>query len=125
MGMASVVYLLDDDEAVRESVAAILTLHDITVHAYGLASAFLAACFNAERACLLIDIHLEDGNGVETLSELRRRGVKLPAILMSGRIQHQGDREFEGLEPFVFLEKPIDGDAVALLLDDLMPENDR
>ncbi len=123
--MSWVVYLLDDNEAVRESVAAILGLHDITVHTYESAEIFQSLHFDEPRACLLIDIHLGDGNGIETLSALRKRGVQLPAILMSGRVQAQEPAEFEGLEPVVFLEKPIDGDAIAAMLEDMLNDGER
>jgi two-component system, LuxR family, response regulator FixJ len=118
--MSSLVYLLDDDEAVRESLAAILGLHDITVETFATAAAFLSAQFETHRSCLLIDIHLADGNGVETLSSLRRRGVTLPAILMSGRIEPRDRQEMENLGPVIFLEKPIDGDALAALLEEML-----
>ena len=48
--------------------------------------------------------------------------MRLPAILMSGRVQAQDPTEFEGLEPVVFLEKPIDGDAIAEMLADMLSD---
>lgn len=118
--MSSVVYLLDDDEAVRESVAAILQLNDVTVHTYASAVAFEGVQFEDDRSCLLIDVHLADGNGIEMLSTLRKKGVTIPAIVMSGRMEPGYSQALKKLAPVVWLEKPIDGDAVVGLLDELL-----
>ncbi|WP_158285660.1 response regulator [Pseudohoeflea suaedae] len=117
--MASIVYLLDDDESVRESVTALLELCGATVHPYATAAAFASARFPEDGACLLMDVHLTDGNGLEMLRALRQRGVALPAIVMSGCLDLEQSRLGECLAPVLWLEKPVDGEVIIGMLDEL------
>ena len=107
------VYVLDDDEAVRDSIASILAMHGAIVETFGSLGETREAKFDGKPGILLFDICLEDGFGHEFLVELRHRGVSLPAILMTGRFDSMT------IEPIrqicdIIAEKPIDGDDLAM-----------
>jgi FixJ family two-component response regulator len=101
------VFVVDDDRGVRRSLAALGRAHGLRVEAYASADAFLAAYDPARPGCLLLDVRLAAGNGLDLLDELRRRGDALPILVLTG----YGDvptsvRAFRG-GAVDFLEKPV------------------
>ena len=107
------IYLLDDDEAVCESLAAIFELHGAKVQTFYSLSETRNATLDGQPGILVFDIQLSDGLGHELLIELRCRGIALPAILMSGRSQIKDSLSSRELQE-IFVEKPVDGDALAV-----------
>jgi two-component system response regulator FixJ len=79
-----VIYVIDDDDAVRDSLHMLLESHGFPVRTYASGSAFLRDVPTDASACLLIDVNMPDMNGLELLDELRKRGVTIPAIFMTG-----------------------------------------
>ncbi|MEJ1969171.1 MAG: response regulator [Rhizomicrobium sp.] len=80
-----IVYVVDDDEAVRDSTLALLESEDIVGRAYALARDFLAEFDAARAGCLIFDVHMPEMSGIELLMLLRARGVATPAIILTGR----------------------------------------
>ena len=84
MPVPGIVYVVDDDEAVRDSVSMLLQIHGITARTYPSGGAFLRDLAPEKNACLLIDLNMPGMTGFEVLAELQRRGIAIPAIVMSG-----------------------------------------
>ncbi|MGL4291318.1 MAG: response regulator transcription factor, partial [Phreatobacter sp.] len=92
------VIVVDDDEAVRNSLKFALELEGLEVRLYGGADELLAGPRLPAEGCLLIDYRMPLMTGVELVRTLRARQVKLPAILMTvdataelrGRAQRTG-----------------------------------
>jgi FixJ family two-component response regulator len=82
--MAPVVFVVDDDDAVRASVLNLLAAEGIEAHGFAAASAF----FEQERpdasACLVCDIKMPELGGLEVQAELARLGADIPIIFMTG-----------------------------------------
>ena len=78
-----VVLIIDDDPAILASLKFSLEIEGYRVRTYSSAKALLAEATRKERGCLVIDYNLPDSNGLEVLSEVRRRGVAMPAILIT------------------------------------------
>jgi two-component system response regulator FixJ len=68
------VYVVDDDPAVRRSLTVLGRAHRLTVQAYASAQAFLAAYDPERPGCLLLDIRLAVGSGLDLQDRLRQRG---------------------------------------------------
>jgi two-component system response regulator FixJ len=108
----SVVYIVDDDGAVRESLEISLNLAGYRVEAFGSALSFLAAHSPRQSGCLVTDIRMPDMDGLELQVELTRRGAALPVIVITGhgdvplavRAMKAGASDF--------LEKPFARDAL-------------
>jgi two-component system response regulator FixJ len=83
-GADSVVYVVDDDEAVRDSLGLLLEAHGIGCQTFESAAAFLGAYRPGTGACLVLDIRMPGMNGVEMLEKLRGKGLGLPVVMMSG-----------------------------------------
>ena len=101
------VFVIDDDRGVRRSLTTLGRAHGLAVETYASAEAFLAAYDPARPGCLLLDVRLVAGIGLDLQDELRRRHQTLPIIVMTG----YGDvptsvRAFRG-GAVDFLEKPV------------------
>lgn len=79
-----IVYVVDDDQHVREQVRTVLEAEGWTIVDFATAEAFLAAFRAGGEACLLIDVYLPGMSGVEALLKLRAERHLLPAIVMTG-----------------------------------------
>jgi two-component system response regulator FixJ len=104
----ALVHVIDDDEAVRESLSLLLETAGRSVRTYASATAFLGALPNAGAGCVLTDVQMPGLNGLELQRRLAELGIKLPVIIMTG----QGDVAIavEALKAGArdFLEKPLD-----------------
>jgi two-component system response regulator FixJ len=78
------VFIVDDDAAVRRSLVALLELFELPVECYASASEFLAAYRPHRRGCLVLDVRLTGGSGIDLHSRLVREGGKLPTIFVTG-----------------------------------------
>lgn len=108
------VFLVDDDEIVRESVSLLVETAGYPVVAFDCAEDFLAAWRSREHGCLLLDMCMPGMSGAELQEELLRRDIDLPIIFMSAF----GDvpttvRAIKG-GAVDFLTKPVNG---AVLID--------
>jgi two-component system response regulator FixJ len=110
--MNDVVHVIDDDEAMRESLSFLLDASGLTAKTYGSAAEFLAIAGEAEPGCVVTDIRMPEMNGLELVVELKARGVTLPVIVITGH----GDVPLavEAMKAGVcdFLEKPFSDDAL-------------
>ncbi|MGD2082024.1 MAG: response regulator [Chromatiales bacterium] len=107
-----VVFVIDDDETVGRSFAALLRSAGIRSRVYSDADAFLADITPATRGCILADLRMPQMSGLDLQQAVGQRGVRLPIILFSGygdvhaavRAMKQGALDF--------LEKPIQGSVL-------------
>ena len=79
------VYVVDDDDAVRDSLRVLLESFDFDVRDYNSAQAFLAHHCIDLRACLLLDLHMPVMSGIDLLEHMQAQGSKLPTIVITGR----------------------------------------
>lgn len=106
------VLIVDDDEAVRNSLKFALELEGLVVRVYAGGAALLADGELPANACLVIDYAMPAMNGLQLLDALRHREVTMPAILIAGdatrdlreRAVHAGVGQV--------LEKPLSGTAL-------------
>jgi two-component system response regulator FixJ len=108
------VAVVDDDDAVRESLQFLLETAGFSVAAYNSAAQFLNEAALGELTCLVVDQHMPDQTGLQLVSSLRRQGAKLPIALITGSPSPDLVRLARQLGVAQVLEKPLDDD---LLLD--------
>ena len=77
-------YIVDDDEAVRDSLSWLLQSRGVASLTYASAEAFLAAWKPSLAGCILLDIRMEDMSGTELFERLLERGCSLPVIFLTG-----------------------------------------
>jgi FixJ family two-component response regulator len=78
------VYIVDDDEAVRESLALLLDSMDQDCHSFSSAVDFLDAYSGDMTGCLVLDIRMPGMNGLELQKQLNAGGSILPIIFVTG-----------------------------------------
>jgi len=77
-------YLIDDDEAIRDSLGWLLQSRGVACLAYDSAEAFLEAWNSSLAGCILLDIRMGGMGGPELFNLLRERGSTLPVIFLTG-----------------------------------------
>jgi two-component system response regulator FixJ len=107
-----VVYVVDDEESVRSSLAFLLSASGYTVKTYASASTFLADAESIENGCLITDLRMPDMDGFELLRQLRMADAMLPAVVMTGHGDVQSAIEAITHGALDFLEKPFSQDAL-------------
>jgi FixJ family two-component response regulator len=78
------VFVVDDNAAVRKSLRALLESAGLVVEAYATAEEFLVAYDPERPGCLVLDVRLRQGSGLDLQDELRRRNAILPIIILTG-----------------------------------------
>jgi two-component system response regulator FixJ len=80
----AIVHVIDDEEAVRDSLSFLLESEELEVHTYASANAFLTALSPDVSGCIVTDIRMPGMSGIELLCQLRAMGVGLPVIVITG-----------------------------------------
>jgi two-component system response regulator FixJ len=84
MSAGGTVHVIDDDEAVRDSLATLLEAAGLAVSAYGSAGAFLDGIDTAESGCVVTDVQMPEMTGLELLRRLSDRLPQFPVIVLTG-----------------------------------------
>jgi FixJ family two-component response regulator len=84
--VGSIVFVVDDDLALRQAVTSLLQSLDLRVKAFGSAADFLkkARLNDAAAACLVLDVRLPGLSGLDFQSELSKASIQIPIIFISG-----------------------------------------
>ena len=121
-GLPPPVYIVDDDEAVRDSIRMLLESSGFPAREFPSADLFLQAD-TADMGCLLLDLHMPGISGLELLRLLRSRGMRRPVIVVSGRRDPLQDAEVWAAGASALLSKPFDDQQMLeLVADALRPE---
>ncbi|HEY0146853.1 MAG TPA: response regulator transcription factor [Methylovirgula sp.] len=84
MAQPGLVHIIDDDDGVRAALASLIRSVGNDARLYSSAAEFLASALPSVPSCLLLDVRLPEINGLDFQDSLRRRGIFLPVILMTG-----------------------------------------
>ena len=107
-----VVYVVDDDDAVRNAVRLLFRTADLEVETFPSAAAFLAQADLERRCCLLLDIRMPGMTGSDLHDELRGRGVRAPVIFITGHGDIPMAVEAMRKGAYDFIEKPFDDEQL-------------
>jgi len=114
--LSPLIQLVDDDEAVRSSLALLIGTVGLRVRAWDDPEAFLAGLDADSVGAVVLDVRMPGTNGLTVLETLQARGVDLPVIMLTGHGTVDMCRRAFKAGAAEFLEKPVDDD---LLLDTL------
>ncbi|PJI45957.1 MAG: DNA-binding response regulator [Pseudomonas sp.] len=81
---AAVVYVVDDDQRMLDSTVWLLESVGLKARPFTSGREFLDACPNDAHACVLLDVRMPGLGGLAVQEEMRRRGLELPVIFVSG-----------------------------------------
>ncbi len=113
--------IIDDDMAVCESTRFLLEIYDFEVLTYRSGDDFLVE--DPDVACLIVDYQMPGMSGLEFLSELRKRGNEVPAIMMSATVSPTLRRQTAELCIKQVMEKPLSHQALLLAIEDELRQN--
>ena len=116
------VYVVDDDEAVRDSVQWLLEGQDYRVRCFESAEAFLARYDPREVACLIIDIRMDGMSGLELQDRLNERHSPLPMAFITGHgdVPLAVDTMKKGAMDFI--QKPFNEDHLMPLVERMLEQ---
>ena len=107
-----VVYLVEDDPSAREATLRFLRAAGHVVRAYASASEFLVAVDAHARGCLVLDLHLPDGSGLELQRTLKAKAESLPIVFLSGDAEIRESVTAMKSGAVDFLTKSMDGSVL-------------
>ena len=108
----SIVHVIDDDDALRDSLSFLLGTAKLTVKTYESAEAFLAALPDVNSGCIITDVRMPDMSGVDLLRKLNELRVALPVIVITGHGDVQLAVEAMKIGAADFIEKPFDDEVL-------------
>jgi two-component system response regulator FixJ len=112
MTAESIIYLIDDDDPVRDSLEFLMSSNGFRAASYASAEEFLAALPTLSQGCIVTDIRMPGMSGLELVQKLGEAGITMPVIVITGH----GDVPLavEAMKAGVmdFLEKPFENDVL-------------
>ncbi len=107
MTEAATVFVIDDDDAVRDAVTLLLESVGLTVEAYGDAQAFLDAVETDRAGCIVLDVRMPGMSGMDLQKNLNRLGSTLPIVFVTGHGDVPMAVEAMRAGAVEFLQKPF------------------
>jgi len=112
MPRTSLVHVIDDDEAVRDSLTFLLKTAHMEVRTYESATAFLSALPSVSGGCIVTDVRMPEISGVDLLRQLKQLKANIPVIVITGHGDVQLAVEAMKLGALDFIEKPCDDELL-------------
>jgi FixJ family two-component response regulator len=109
---APVAFIVDDDEAVRDSLGLLLKAAGLSSRAYRSAEAFLEDFDGSDYGCLILDIRMPGMSGLELQSVLHERNIGLPIVFITAHGDVPMAVEAVRRGAVDFIQKPFDDDAL-------------
>ena len=109
---ARAVHIIDDDQALRESLAFLLRAAQLEVRSFDSAKTFLDALPDASVGCVITDIRMPDMSGIDLLRRLKELKVGIPVIVITGHGDVPLAVEAMKIGAADFFEKPFNDDQL-------------
>ncbi len=112
MSPKAVVHVIDDDDAVRDSLAFLLGTSDFDVVTYDSARDFLDRLVGLPSGCIVTDVRMPEVSGIELLERLNAMGSRAPVIVMTGHGDVPLAVEAMKAGAVDFIEKPYEEEKI-------------
>ncbi|HWT11119.1 MAG TPA: response regulator [Allosphingosinicella sp.] len=106
------VYVVDDDRDVRRSLSFMLGASEIRSYPFGSGEDFLDAVADLQPGCILLDLRMPQMDGFHVMSELAKREIDWPVIVMTGHGEVPVAVRAMKLGAVDFIEKPFSEEAL-------------
>ncbi|HYD68305.1 response regulator transcription factor [Azospirillum sp.] len=115
------VYIVDDDEPVRDSMKTLLEACDFDVRDFASCNGFLEAYKASPGGCLLLDLHMPAMSGLEFMERFGARLGGMPVIMVTGRGDEATLARARQAGVVAVLEKPFEEDDLLDTVERLLP----
>ena len=111
--MQQTIYVVDDDEAVRDSARAVLESHLFDVEDFESGTAFLERCrADGLQGCVVLDINMPDLDGFGVLRQLDAPKAGLPVVVITARADSTTEARVRAAGATWLVEKPFAGEQL-------------
>jgi DNA-binding response OmpR family regulator len=117
----SLVLVLEDDPGMLGAVGRVLKLHGYDVEGFGSVQDFVTYASVRNARCLVLDIHLKDGSGLELHGSLVRSGFSPPVIFMTGRDSPATRKSALEAGCLAYLPKPFESSELVAAIEAIAP----
>jgi two-component system response regulator FixJ len=107
-----IIYVIDDDEAVRQSLEFLLKTAGMKVRTFDSAQGFLDVLPEIGAGCVVTDVRMPGITGIDLLRRLKEMGIEIPVIVITGHGDIALAVEAMKIGAIDFLEKPFDDDTL-------------
>ncbi len=118
-----IVFVVDDDEAIRRALKRSLALRGYSVATFGSAELFLESYDPLQAGCLVLDMRMPGMSGLELQQELIQRNATLPIIFVTGHGESQHVARAKENGAIDFLEKPYPVEQLFERIDSVLAIN--
>ncbi len=108
----AIIYVIDDDEAVRQSLEFLLKTAGLTVRGFDNAKSFLDLLPQIRSGCIITDVRMPGITGIDLLRRVKELGVEIPVIVITGHGDISLAVEAMKIGAVDFLEKPFDDETL-------------
>lgn len=112
-----IVYVVDDDASIRDSLSLMLGLAGYSTRVFADAETFLAAFEDAWTGCVVADLKLPGISGIELQERVRQRGSDLPFVIITAHGDVPAARAAFRANAMDFIEKPFDESQLRAAID--------
>jgi two-component system response regulator FixJ len=112
MGGSELVHIIDDDDALRDSLSFLLSSVGIKTKSFETAAGYANDPERGACGCILTDVRMPGMSGIDLLRKLKSDGITVPVIVMTGHGDVPLAVEAMKLGALDFVEKPFDDDAL-------------
>jgi FixJ family two-component response regulator len=119
------VHVVDDDDAIRDSLTWLLEGHGMRVSSFKDGETYLAAAKLESNTCLLLDVRMPGMSGVQLHDALLQRGIDVPVIFLTGHGDVAMAVEAVKRGAFHFVEKPFTEDYLVSLIHRAIDEGSK
>lgn len=119
----AIIHIVDDDEAVRTSLATLLEIQGYAARIYGSGADFLDRVDPSAPGCALVDVKMPGLDGLALLQRMAESNIKIPVVMMTGFGEVAVAVKAMKAGAVDFLEKPLDGKQLLSVLDRLLSQS--
>jgi two-component system response regulator FixJ len=120
---SQIVHVIDDDVAVRQSMAFLLSTAGYAVRVHESATGFLKSLPGADSGCIITDVRMPGMDGLELQSRLKAMNVALPVIVITGHGDIGLAVRAMKAGAVDFIEKPFDDDVLLAAIRSALARN--
>ena len=123
MSEKTVIHIIDDEDAVRTSLATLLEIHGFSTRVYQSANEFLNLVDTRAPGCALIDLRMPGLDGLGLLQKMAETNIRIPVVMMTGFGEVATAVKAMKAGAADFLEKPLDQAELLTIVNRLLSQS--